>query len=158
MDKAEARKLQPISSAHSSARHSGWWVATCATAKAGRYEVRHVPADVMERDRVIGHTRTPVLKKYERICFDREHRTIYGKPTADLVHPGHPLMAAVTDLVLSSHRSLLKRGAMLVDPHDDSTEPRVLFMLDHSVRETALPLGSTDRDVSRRLAVCGNDR
>jgi hypothetical protein len=82
------------------------------------------PADVIERDRVIGHTRTPVLKKYERICFDREQRTLYGKPTADLVHPGHPLMAAVTDLVLSSHRSLLKRGAVLVDPHDDSTQPK----------------------------------
>jgi hypothetical protein len=88
-----------------------------------------------------------VLKKYERICFDREQRTLYGKPTADLVHPGHPLMAAVTDLVLTSHRSLLKRGAVLVDPHDDGTEARVLFMLDHSVRETTTPA----KDVSRRL-------
>jgi hypothetical protein len=131
-------------------------VATCATAKLGRFEVRHVPADVLERDRVMGHTRTPVLKKYERICFDREQRTVYGKPTADLVHPGHPLMAAVTDLVLSSHRSLLKRGAVLVDPNDDSTEPKVLFMLDHSVRETAAPtataaIAGQPKDVSRRL-------
>jgi hypothetical protein len=76
---------------------------------------------------------------------------LYGKPTADLVHPGHPLMAAVTDLVLSSHRSLLKRGAVLVDPHDDSTEARVLFMLDHSVRESAPAAGTTSRDISRRL-------
>ena len=118
--------------------------------------MRHVPADVLERDRVMGHTRTPVLKKYERICFDREQRTVYGKPTADLVHPGHPLMAAVTDLVLSSHRSLLKRGAVLVDPNDDSTQPKVLFMLDHSVRETAGPHGNGSnsgqpKDVSRRL-------
>ncbi|TFI45401.1 DUF3883 domain-containing protein [Diaphorobacter sp. DS2] len=151
MDKAEARKLQPhfISAFFREAfRVVG---GELRDREAGRYEVRHVPADVMERDRVIGHTRTPVLKKYERICFDREHRTIYGKPTAELVHPGHPLMAAVTDLVLSSHRSLLKRGAILVDPHDDSTEPRVLFMLDHSVRETAAPNGNTPRDVSRRL-------
>ena len=36
-------------------------------------------------------------------------------------------MAAVTDMVLSSHRSLLKRGAELLDPHDDHTEARVLF-------------------------------
>jgi hypothetical protein len=151
MDKAEARKLQPhfISAFFREAfRVVG---GELRDREAGRYEVRHVPADVMERDRVIGHTRTPVLKKYERICFDREHRTIYGKPTAELVHPGHPLMAAVTDLVLSSHRSLLKRGAILVDPHDDSTEPRVLFMLDHSVRETAASNGGTVRDVSRRL-------
>jgi hypothetical protein len=151
MDKAEARKLQPhfISAFFREAfRVVG---GELRDREAGRFEVRHVPADVIERDRVIGYTRTPVLKKYERICFDREHRTLYGKPTADLVHPGHPLMAAVTDLVLSSHRSLLKRGAVLVDPNDDSTEPRVLFMLDHSVRETTAPNGANPRDVSRRL-------
>ena len=152
MDKAEARKLQPhfISAFFREAfRVVG---GDLRGREAGRYEVRHVPADVLERDRVMGHTRTPALKKYERICFDRERRTLYGKPTADLVHPGHPLMAAVTDLVLSSHRSLLKRGAVLLDPHDDGTQPHVLFMLDHSVRETQAP-GSTaqPKDISRRL-------
>jgi hypothetical protein len=148
MDKAEARKLQPhfISSFFREAfRVLG---GELRDREAGRLEVRHVPADVIERDRVIGHTRTPVLKKYERICFDREQRTVYGKPTADLVHPGHPLMAAVTDLVLSSHRSLLKRGAVLVDPHDDGTEPKVLFLMDHSVRDST---GDPPRDASRRL-------
>lgn len=148
MDKAEARKLQPhfISAFFREAfRVVG---GELRDREAGRYEVRHVPADVIERDRVIGYTRTPVLKKYERICFDRENRTLYGKPTAELVHPGHPLMAAVTDLVLSSHRSLLKRGAVLVDPHDDGTQPKALFMLDHSVREST---GDQPQDISRRL-------
>lgn len=152
MDKAEARKLQPhfISAFFREAfRVLG---GELRDREAGRFEVRHVPADVIERDRVMGHTRTPVLKKYERICFDRDKRTVYGKPTADLVHPGHPLMGAVTDLILSSHRSLLKRGAVLLDPNDDGTQPRVLFMLDHSVREsTAADASSQPRDVSRRL-------
>lgn len=151
MDKAEASKLQPhfISAFFREAfRMVGGELRDRET---GRYEVRHVPADVIERDRVIGHTRTPVIKKYERICFDREHRTVYGKPTADLVHPGHPLMAAVTDLVLSSHRNLLKRGAVLVDPHDDGTTPSVLFVLDHSVREATAVGDAVPRDVSRRL-------
>ena len=147
MDKAEARKLQPHFISAFFREAFSVIGGQLRNRETGRYEVRHVPADVIERDRVIGHTRTPVLKKYERICFDREQRTLYGKPTADLVHPGHPLMAAVTDLVLSSHRSLLKRGAVLVDPHDDGTEARVLFMLDHSVRETTTPA----KDVSRRL-------
>ena len=147
MDKAEARKLQPHFISAFFREAFSVIGGQLRNREAGRYEVRHVPADVIERDRVIGHTRTPVLKKYERICFDREQRTLYGKPTADLVHPGHPLMAAVTDLVLSSHRNLLKRGAVLVDPHDDGTEARVLFMLDHSVRETTAPA----KDVSRRL-------
>jgi superfamily II DNA or RNA helicase len=152
MDKAEARKLQPhfISAFFREAfRVLG---GELRDREAGRFEVRHVPADVIERDRVMGHTRTPVLKKYERICFDRDKRTVYGKPTADLVHPGHPLMGAVTDLILSSHRTLLKRGAVLLDPNDDGTQPRVLFMLDHSVREsTAADAASQPRDVSRRL-------
>ncbi|GAB2744020.1 helicase-related protein [Melaminivora jejuensis] len=151
MDKAEARKLQPhfISAFFREAfRLVG---GELREREAGRYEVRHVPADVIERDRVIGHSRTPVLKKYERICFDRERRTLHGKPTAELIHPGHPLMAAVTDLVLSSHRSLLKRGAVLLDPHDAGTTPRVLFMLDHSVREAAADGAGATRDISRRL-------
>lgn len=151
MDKAEARKLQPhfISAFFREAfRVVG---GELRSREAGRYEVRHVPADVIERDRVIGYARTPVLKKYERICFDREHRNLYGKPDAALVHPGHPLMAAITDLVLSSHRSLLKRGAVLLDPNDDGTEPHVLFMLDHIVRETTASSGTMPRDVSRRL-------
>jgi superfamily II DNA or RNA helicase len=148
MDKAEARKLQPYfirAFFREAFRTLG---GELRDREAGRYEIRHVTADIIERDRVIGGTRTPVLKKYERICFEREACTLYGKPAADLVHPGHPLMAAVTDLVLSSHRSLLKRGAVLVDPNDDGLEPRVLFMIDHSVRETS---GNPPKDVSRRV-------
>lgn len=148
MDKAEARKLQPyfIRAFFKEAfKNLG---GELRDREAGRYEVRHVPADLIERDRIIGSTRTPVLKKYERICFDREARTLYGKPTADLVHPAHPLMAAVTDLTLSSHRNLLKRGAVLVDESDDGTQPKVLFMVDHSVREAG---GDKPRDISRRL-------
>lgn len=148
MDKAEARKLQPhfIRAFFREAFHR--LGGDLREREAGRFEVRHVPADILERDRVIGETRTPVLRKYERVCFEREGRAVYGKPTADLVHPGHPLMSAVTDLMLSSYRSLLKRGAVLVDPSDDGVEPRILFMLDHSVRES---VGSPPKDASRRM-------
>lgn len=148
MDKAEARKLQPhfIRAFFREAFHT--LGGDLREREAGRFEIRHVPADIQERDRVIGETRTPVLRKYERICFEREARAVYGKPTADLVHPGHPLMASVTDLVLSSYRVLLKRGAVLVDPSDDGIEPRVLFMLDHAVRES---VGSPPKDASRRM-------
>ena len=47
---------------------------------------------------------------------------------ADMIHPMHPLMHAATDLVLQAHRPKLKQGAVLVDPNDDSTDPKVLFM------------------------------
>ena len=76
MDKAEARKLQPhfVSAFFREAfRVVG---GDLRSRETRRFEVRHVPADVLERDRVMGHTRTPVLKKYERICFDREQRSL----------------------------------------------------------------------------------
>lgn len=49
------------------------------------------------------------MKRYERICFDKENIRVDGKPMAALMHPAHPLMHAATDLVLSAHRSKLKQ-------------------------------------------------
>jgi SNF2 family DNA or RNA helicase len=148
MEKAEARKLQPyfIRAFFTEAFQN--LSGEMRPREPGRFEVRHVPAAIRERDRVIGESRTPVLKKYERICFEKELVRIHSKPMADLIHPGHPLMHAATDLVLSAHRSKLKQGAVLVDPNDDGVEPRILFMVDHSVREAN---GDQPRVASRRL-------
>lgn len=148
MEKAEARKLQPyfIRAFFSEAFQSIG--GEMRPREAGRYEVRHVPAVIRERDRIIGESRTPVLKRYERICFEKENVRVRGKSMADLIHPGHPLMQATTDLMLTSYRGRLKQGAVLVDPNNDGLEPRVLFMIDHSVREGT---GSQPRTVSRRL-------
>ena len=148
MEKAEARKLQPyfIRSFFIEAfkRLGG----ELRPREVGRYEIRHVPARIRERDRVIGETRTPVLKKYERICFEKQFVRQQGKPMADLLHPVHPLMHSVTDLVLQAHRPKLKQGAILIDPNDDGTEPKALFMINHTVREGA---GNGTRVVSGRL-------
>jgi superfamily II DNA or RNA helicase len=155
MERAEARKLQPyfIRAFFGEAfTHLGGEIRPRETA---RYEVRHVPAAIRERDRLIGTGRTPVLRKYERICFEKEQVSPPGSPMADLVHPAHPLMAAVTDLVLEAHRPKLKQGAVLLDPNDDSTEPHVLFMIDHSVRESS---GDTQRIASRRLQFVSIDQ
>lgn len=148
MEKAEARKLQPyfIRAFFTEAFQN--LSGEMRPREPGRFEVRHVPAAIRERDRVIGETRTPVLKKYERICFEKDLVRIHGKPMADLIHPGHPLMQATTDLILSAHRSKLKQGAVLEDPNDDGIEPRILFMVDHNVRESN---GEQLRVASRRL-------
>ena len=151
MEKAEARKLQPyfirafFTEAFQTLRGE------LRPREPGRHEVRHVPAAIRERDRVIGESRTPVLRKYERICFEKEHVRLPGKPMADLIHPMHPLMHATTDLVLQAHRGKLKQGAVLVDPNDDSEDPKVLFMVDHSVREVQNQSNGSPRVVSRRL-------
>ena len=117
----------------------------------GRFEIRHVPGAIRERDRVIGETRTPVLPRYERVCFEKHGIRIYGKPMADMIHPGHPLMRACTDLILSAHREKLKQGAVMVDPNDDGLKPRLLFMLDHCIREAPSASTGEDRVASRRL-------
>jgi superfamily II DNA or RNA helicase len=148
MEKAEARKLQPYFIRAFFTEAFKTVGGEMRPREEGRFEVRHVPAAIRERDRVIGESRTPVLKKYERICFEKAFIRLQGKPMADLVHPAHPLMHATTDLVLSAHRAKLKQGAVLVDPNDESTEPKVLFMVDHSVREAS---GDQSRTVSRRL-------
>ncbi len=148
MEKAEARKLQPyFIRAFFTAAFSKQG-SELRPRETGRYEIRHVPARIRERDRVIGETRTPVLKKYERICFEKQYVRATGKPMASLVHPAHPLMAALTDLVLETHQPKLKQGTVLVDPNDEGSAPRVLVMLQHSVREAT---GDPARLVSQRL-------
>ena len=147
MEKAEARKLQPYFIRAFFSETFASLGGNMKPRESGRFEISHVPAAIRERDRVIGETRTPVLKKYERICFEKEGIRHTGKPMADMIHPTHPLMHATTDLVLQAHRQKLKQGAVLVDPNDDGTDAKVLFMVDHTVRESS----SVDAVASRRL-------
>lgn len=56
-------------------------------------------------------------------------------------------MQSVTDLVMEQHRNKLKQGAVLVDPNDTGITPRVMFILDHSIKEGA----DQTRTVSRRM-------
>ncbi|KPM74579.1 SWF/SNF helicase family protein, partial [Pseudoalteromonas lipolytica] len=73
MEKAEARKLQPYFIRAFFTEAFQILRGELRPREPGRYEVRHVPAAIRERDRVIGESRTPVLRKYERICFEKEH-------------------------------------------------------------------------------------
>ncbi|WP_419609150.1 helicase-related protein, partial [Thiolapillus sp.] len=150
MEKAEARKLQPYFIRAFFTEAFKTLGGEMRNRETGRYEIKHVPAAIRERDRVIGESRTPILKKYQRICFEKQYVRVYGKPMADLIHPGHPLMHSVTDMVLEAHRNKLKQGAVLVDPNDEGLEPKVLFMVDHSVRQSG---SHHDKliNVSRRL-------
>jgi superfamily II DNA or RNA helicase len=154
MEKAEARKLQPyfIRSFFNQAfiKIGG----ELRPREQGRYEITHVPANIRERDRQItGRDRRnadPVLRRYERVCFEKQYVRLIdrvGTPMASLIHPGHPLMQSVTDLVLEQHRNKLKQGAVLVDPSDMGLTPKVMFIIDHSVKEGAKP----DQVVSRRI-------
>ena len=50
------------------------------------------------------------------------------------MHPGHPLMLAMTDMILEQHANLLRQGSVLVDPADDTDQPWLLFLLTHEVK------------------------
>ena len=154
MEKAEARKLQPYfirSFFNQAFQQLG---GELRPREQGRYEITHVPANIRERDRQItGRDRRnadTVLRRYERVCFEKQFVRLIervGAPMASLMHPGHPLMQSVTDLVLELHRNKLKQGAVLVDPSDMGITPKVMFIIDHSVREGADPA----HVVSRRM-------
>ena len=64
---------------------------TIAERESGRYEIRHVPAGIRDRDRQIG-LGAPVLRRYERVTFDKALTRPPGKPKAELLAPGHPLL------------------------------------------------------------------
>lgn len=154
MEKAEARKLQPYFIRAFFDQAFQQLGGELRPREPGRYEITHVPASIRERDRQItGRDRRnldPVLRKYERVCFEKQYVRLtdrIGAPMASCLHPGHPLMQAVTDLVLEAHRNKLKQGAVLVDPRDMGITPKVMFIIDHAVKEGADPA----HIVSRRM-------
>ncbi|MFV1966335.1 MAG: DUF3883 domain-containing protein [Pirellulaceae bacterium] len=109
-----------------------------------------MPAVVRNRDRVIG-TRETVLTRYERITFEKDSIDVPGKPTAEFVCPGHPLLDATNDLIRERYRDLLKQGAVLVDPQDEGEEVRALFYLEHSIQDARVNPDGSRRIVSRQL-------
>ena len=158
MERAEARRLQPhyIESFFLEAfRRLG---GTIRQREPDRYQVTQVPATVRNRNRSFG-TGDPVLHRYERIAFHKdrltppaEKRNAPSPPVAAFVCPGHPLLDAVLDLTLERHRNLLQQGTVLVDDADPSTAPRVLFTLEHSIRDGhRLPNSQQGRTISQRM-------
>jgi superfamily II DNA or RNA helicase len=141
MERAEARRLQPYFVRSFFLKAFNTLGGTIHRRESERWEITHVPAAIRERDRrLTGRNRReqePILKRYERICFTRDAIQPMDKPglaRAVLMHPGHPLMLAVTDMILEQNANLLRRGAVLVDPADDTDQPWLLFLLTHEVK------------------------
>ena len=150
MERAEARRLQPhfIASFFREAfKHLG---GTLREREPKRYEIRNVPAIIRNRDVSIGNGE-PILQRYERITFEKDKIRIQGKPLAAFVFPGHPLLDATLDLILERHRNLLKQGAILVDPHEQSDDVRVLFYLEHAIQDGRVRSDGSRWTVSRQM-------
>lgn len=150
MERLEARRLQPhfIASFFRAAfQHLG---GTLRERETGRYEITRVPSIILQRDRLIG-TGDVVLPRYERICFEQDLITVPGKPLAEFVSPGHPLLDATLDVILERYRDLLKQGAILVDESDPGERLRALFYLEHSIQDARADAKGGRRVISRRL-------
>ena len=97
MEKAEARKLQPYFIRSFFTQAFQQLGGELRPREPGRYEITHVPAIIRERDRQItGRDRRnadPVLRRYERVCFEKQYVRVLdrvGAPMASLLHPGPP--------------------------------------------------------------------
>jgi hypothetical protein len=141
MEKAEARRLQPFFVRSFFMKAFEQLGGSIYPREPGRFEVTHVPTSIRERDRrITGRNRReqePVLKRYDRICFEKEAIQPVEKPgitRAVLMHPGHPLMLSVSDLLLEQHANLLRQGTVLVDPADDGIEPWLMFLVTHEIK------------------------
>jgi len=141
MEKAEARKLQPYFVRSFFMAAFEQLGGSIYPRESDRWEITHVPAQLRERDRLItGRNRrdsAPVLRAYERVCFSKEAVRLENKPNAPMgimLHPGHPLMLSLSDVVLEKHANLLRQGAVLLDPSDEGMEPSLIFLLTHEVK------------------------
>jgi superfamily II DNA or RNA helicase len=141
MEKAEARRLQPYFVRSFFMKGFESLGGSIFPRESNRFEITHVPAELRDRDRLItGRNRrdlAPVLKRYERVCFTKEAVRPLDRPGlafASMIHPGHPLMLALSDLLLEKHANLLRQGTILVDPSDDGDQLSLLFLLTHEVK------------------------
>ncbi len=146
MERIEARKLQPHFIASFFLEAFQELGGTIRQRETKRYEITHVPAVIRQGDRG-----EPILRRYERICFEKNLISIPGKPPAEFICPGHPLLDAVLDLTLDRHRELLRQGAILVDDNDSGEAVRALVYLEHSIQDGSIGRDGRRRVVSRRM-------
>jgi SNF2 family DNA or RNA helicase len=145
MERAEARKLQPHFVRAFFLEAFALLGGAIREREPGRFEITHVPAELRRRDRQIG-LGAPLLRRYERITFDKELIAVDGRPPAQFVTPGHPLLDGTIDLVIERYDSLLRQGAVLIDEADPGDTPSVLVYLQHAVVD-----GRTDAAGNRRV-------
>ena len=150
MERADARRLQPhfIRSFFLTAfTHLG---GTIREREPGRFEITHVPAELRHRDRQIG-LGAPLLRRYERVTFEKNLIAAEGRPLAEYVTPGHPLLDGTIDLIIERYDGLLRQGAVLIDERDPGDAPRVLVYLQHAVVDGRADAAGNRRVVSRRF-------
>lgn len=116
----------------------------------GRFEITNVPANIRRKGDALSRT-VKIQTKYERITFEKDLINVQGKPTAEFVCPGHPLLDASISLVLEKDESVLQRGTVLVDPSDEGADLRTLWFIQSEVLDGRTDSHGNNRVVSRHL-------
>lgn len=156
MERAEARRLQPHFVEAFFLEAFKILGGTLQEREPRRYQVTNVPSVIRGFDRIIGKGNA-VLQKYERIVFEKDLISPQGKAQAEFICPGHPLLDATIYAVLQRNRELLKQGAVLVDPNDNSTKPRLLVYLEQAIQDGRTDTSGNRRIVSRQLQFLEGD-
>lgn len=156
MELAEAQRLQP--------HHvSGFFLhvlnnqlgGNAVKREKGRYELVQVPLEIRKRAQK-GDIGSFIPERYERICFEKQY--INQKPDAEFIAPGHPLLEAVIALVREKHESLMRIGAVMVDDQDYGNEVRVVFLVEHSVKDGRLTVSGKQQVISHKLQFVTTDK
>ena len=148
MERAEARRLQPHFIASFFREAFSRLQGRLSEREPGRYEIRHVPGGIYNRSLGISK---PILRQYDRITFEKDKVNIQGKPLAEFVCPGHPLLDATLSATLERHRNLLKQGTVLIDSDERSDEVRVLFYLEHKIQDGRMHSDGSQQVVSQQM-------
>jgi superfamily II DNA or RNA helicase len=120
MDEARARRMQPHfvqAFVLESLRALG---GRASRREKDRFELTHVPAALREGRRTVS-------PRYARISFEPSALVVPGRPDAELIAPGHPLMDAITTEILNRYGDTLTRGATFLDR--TATTPRLVVAL-----------------------------
>ncbi len=144
MERADARRLQPHFIHAFFAAALEQLGGTMREREPGRYEITHVPVDLRRLDRSL-------LRRYERITFNKELMNVVGRPTAEFCCPGHPLLDSLIGLAIERYGSKLRQGAVLIDDSNEAEDVRVLVYLQHAIQDARLDRSGNRRLVSKRF-------
>jgi superfamily II DNA or RNA helicase len=146
LEEAQARRLQPHYIQALFALLGG----RMHEREPARFEVTYVPAAMRHRDSAAASGR-PLLARYQRICFDKPLVRMPGRPPAELIAPGHPLLDVTVDMIRERYGELLRSGTVLVDESDQRDVPRAVIYCEHRIADGRRAGDSRPLVVSQRL-------
>lgn len=132
MERREARRLQPfyIQSFFENAMKAsgGIW----HKREKDRFEITRVPYSVINSLESADYSKA-ILPKYERVCFKKEAVSVEGKPEADLLSPGHPLLDALISWAIKKYENDYNDGTVLISDKIDA--PRIMCSIETSFKD-----------------------